>query len=123
MLAPVARDKATDLLPVSEASFEELRSDNAKLRASDAYLEGSNRQSNAVLEAAEAKILQIFPVNPTYLAQLLAMFLYLASLSTSMYVNVQACGMLMNQPVQGTPGTDGVDATNAVRVRHLTTPI
>ena len=53
MLDPVARDKISDLLPARKASFEELRSANAKLRASDAYLKESNSKSITVLVAAD----------------------------------------------------------------------
>ena len=66
VLDPVARDKISDLLPASEASFEELRSANTKLRASDAYLEESNSKSIIILEAAETKLKQLFPVSQIF---------------------------------------------------------
>ena len=59
MIAPVALNKASDLLPVSEAAFKELRTANAELRASDAKLEQANSKSVAVLEAAKAKLKEL----------------------------------------------------------------
>ncbi|CAL5222400.1 g4759 [Coccomyxa viridis] len=64
VIAPVTLDKASDLLPVSEASFEELRAANAELRASDASLEQANSKSVAALEAADAKLKELFPGSP-----------------------------------------------------------
>ena len=63
MVGPVAFDKAQDLLPVSKASFQELKATNAALRASDASLKQSNSDQVATLEAAEAKIKELSPVS------------------------------------------------------------
>lgn len=62
MVGPIAHDKADNLLPVSKAAFAEVRATNAALRASDASLEASNAQNVAVLDAAEAKLQELFPV-------------------------------------------------------------
>ena len=70
VLDPVARDEISDILPASEASFEELRSANAKLRANNAYLEESNSKSITVLVAAEAKLKQLFPVSQVILVHI-----------------------------------------------------
>ncbi len=67
VIAPIALDKASDLLPVSEASFEELRVANAALRASNADLKQANNNQVAVLEAAEDKIRELTPVSFTLL--------------------------------------------------------
>ena len=71
VIAPVTLDKASDLPPVSEASFEELRAANAELRASDASLEQANSKSVAALEAADAKLKELFPVSVGYSSCLL----------------------------------------------------
>ncbi len=63
VVIPVAHDKAEGLLPVSKAAFAQVRATNAELRASDAMLAESNAQSVAALEAAEAKLQQLFPVS------------------------------------------------------------
>ena len=65
MIGPVVREKASDILPVSEASFAELRATNAKIRASNAELAEANRERVVVLKAAEAKLQRLFPVGPT----------------------------------------------------------
>ena len=65
VVAPIAWDRALDHFPVSEASFQKLRAANAALRASNTDLEESNRESVAVLEAAEAKIIELSPVSPS----------------------------------------------------------
>ena len=65
MIAPVVSDKASDLLPASEASFQELRAGNAALRASNANLKTINSQEVAVLEEAEAKLKLLYPVSPS----------------------------------------------------------
>lgn len=72
-MGPVAREKAEGLLPVSKAAFQEVRATNAALRASDASLEASNAQSVAVLNAAEAKLQELFPVCPNPLVSALAL--------------------------------------------------
>ncbi len=64
VVGPIAQDKADNLLPVSKAAFAEVRATNAALRASDASLEASNAQNVAVLDAAEAKLQELFPVGP-----------------------------------------------------------
>lgn len=56
---PMAQDNAWELLPVSKASFGELRAANAEMRASNADLEESNAKETAILEAVEAKLLEI----------------------------------------------------------------
>ena len=63
VIVPVALDKASDVLPVSEAAFEELRATNAELRASHASLAQANSESNDLLEAAEVKLKELFPVS------------------------------------------------------------
>ena len=64
VVGPIAHEKAENLLPVSKAAFAEVRATNAALRASDASLEASNAQNVAVLDAAEAKLQELFPVGP-----------------------------------------------------------
>ena len=66
VIVPVALDKASDVLPVSEAAFEELRATNAELRASHASLAQANSESNDLLEAAEVKLKELFPVSFRY---------------------------------------------------------
>ena len=64
MVLPMERNQASGLLPVSEASFEALRVANAGLRASNSNLERDNSQETVILEKAEDKLKQIFPVSP-----------------------------------------------------------
>ena len=90
VLDPVARDKISDL-PASEASFEELRSANTKLRASDAYLEESNSKSIIILEAAETKLKQLFPVS-----QIFHVHLTLHHVLSSMMLSKQASHQGLN---------------------------
>ena len=57
------RDMASEFLPVSKASFEELRIVNAGLKASNANIRRANSQSTAVLEAVKAKLKDLVPVS------------------------------------------------------------
>ena len=68
VVVPVAINKASDLLPADEASFEDLRAANAELRASDADLAQANSKQVAVLKAAEAKLQELFSVSSKMLS-------------------------------------------------------
>ena len=91
VVARIVPDKADDLLPASKASFEEVRAANAELRASDASLEASNAESVAILEAAEAKLQEIFPVSSNLPRVSLCRMHFVCPHSESGIVNVVQC--------------------------------